>query len=65
MDKDALLDFSRAIELMPEFSEAYTNRGELLSGMGSYNDAVVDLKTAARLGNKHAQNLLKSKSIEW
>jgi tetratricopeptide (TPR) repeat protein len=57
--------FASAIYLNPDYSIAYFNRGIIHSKMGNQKLAVIDLKTAAQLGHTKAQNLLKSKGIDW
>lgn len=46
---DAILDFSRAIELNPKLQQAYTNRGMLLGQLGKRKDALKDLNSALDL----------------
>ncbi len=46
--KFAMRDFSKAIELDAESSEAYTGRGLAQTALGNYHDAVVDAEIARR-----------------
>lgn len=48
--KEALLDFNRAIDLEPDFAEAYYNRGVLKNSMGDKKGAAADFLKAEKLG---------------
>lgn len=61
----ALEDFNKAVELNPGDSEAYFNRGRVYGLLGNTYKAVEDIRKAARLGDKAAQNFLKTQKIEW
>ncbi len=61
----ALEDFNKAVELNPGDSEAYFNRGRVYGLLGDTYKAVEDIRKAARLGDKAAQNFLKTQKIEW
>ncbi|MDD1778223.1 MAG: hypothetical protein LUQ65_08650 [Candidatus Helarchaeota archaeon] len=56
---------SRAIELNPKYERAYLFRGIAYLDLGNYQEALEDLKSAARLGNKQTQDYLKSKGVQW
>jgi len=63
--KGAVFSFSKAIEQNPKFVIAYANRGAAFAKLGNKKMAIKDLKIAARMGHKKAQNLLTSKGIDW
>jgi Tfp pilus assembly protein PilF len=66
--RQALRDFDMAIEINPKYSGIsgiYYNRGNVYVALGDHLKAIEDMKIAARLGQKNAQDLLKSKKIEW
>ncbi|MBK9214479.1 MAG: tetratricopeptide repeat protein [Chloracidobacterium sp.] len=55
MDNDcALANFSKAIELRPDFPEAYLGRGTAYVNKGSYDDAITDYSRAIELRNAFA-----------
>jgi hypothetical protein len=54
-----LSDFTKAIELNPEFSPAYINRGGCKYILYDVNGACSDWNKAAQLGNKEAEELKK------
>ena len=60
----AINDYNRAIELKPNFADAYYNRG-LAYGRLKNGEAIYDLKTAAKLGHKEAQDFLRGNGIGW
>lgn len=64
--RQAIRDFDKAIELEPNNSDFYYFRGSLYwLYLKDELQAFENLKTAARLGNKSAQDILKSQGIEW
>ena len=63
--KGAVYSFSKAIEQNPKFVIAYANRGASYAKLGNKRMAIKDLKIAARMGHKKAQNFLTSKGIDW
>jgi len=63
--KDAVTAFSRAIDVNPQYAEAYYYRGLAYGSRGNDEQAVNDMKVAARLDFKLAQEFLKKKKIEW
>ena len=63
--KGAVYAFSKAIEQNPKFVIAYANRGAAFAKLGNKKMAIKDLKIAARMGHKKAQNFLTSKGIDW
>ena len=56
--QDAIKDEDKAIELDPQLSSAYFNRGFFYHQIGNYDQALKDITTAAKLGNKWAQDFL-------
>ena len=63
--RQAIEYYGRAIEIKPGYAEAYRNRSISYVRLGNNNLAVNDLRTAAKLGDEHAKNLLRSKGIIW
>jgi len=63
--KDAITAISKAIELAPDFGEAYAMRGFTYVTIGDKEKAREDLKTAAKLGVEQAQDALKSAGVKW
>ena len=49
--KGALADFTKAIEINPNYSNAYKNRGVSKENLGDLSGACADWKKAANLGN--------------
>ncbi|MDE5734574.1 MAG: tetratricopeptide repeat protein, partial [Duncaniella sp.] len=58
----ALMNFSKAIELKPDFGEAYYNRGYVYLALGNKDAAFKDLSKAGSLGIVASYNLLKRMS---
>ena len=63
--QQAIKDYSKAIELDPLSVRAYAMRGGCYGVLGNYQQAIADLKIAARLGDESAQEMLRSRKIEW
>lgn len=61
----AIEDYSRIIEIAPNFVAAYAGRATLYTALNDHVSALEDMKSAARLGLKDMQDLLKAKGIEW
>jgi hypothetical protein len=61
----ALYCFNCAIELNPEYAEAYYWRAECYEWLEDDQQAQKDYITAARAGFKPAQDYLKGKGIQW
>jgi protein O-mannosyl-transferase len=61
--RQAIEDFSKAIEIKPDYTKAYLGRFMAYTQFGNNNLAVNDLKTAAKLGDERAKNLLKRQGI--
>lgn len=55
----AISAYSKAIELKPEFGEAYYNRGYLYLKLGNREAGIADLSKAGELGIVPSYNLLK------
>lgn len=59
-DYDAASEaFTKAIELKPDFGEAYYNRGYISLRAGRHNEGVEDLGKAGELGIVPAYSLIK------
>ena len=61
----AIEDCDKAIKIKPKFPAAYYYRGKFYSLLDDNKRSIKDYKTAARLGEKEAQKLLKSQNIPW
>jgi len=48
-----------------QLAKYYRNRGLAYEKLGNKNQAIEDLKTAARVGDKEAQKYLLSKEMTW
>jgi len=54
-----------SLSIDPKNADAYTMRGGAYGMIGEDQKSLTDLKIAARLGNKTAQNYLRSRGIMW
>ena len=54
-----MVDFGKAIELNPEFAEAYYNRGLTHIFLGQTKAGLADLSKAGELGLFKAYNIIK------
>ncbi len=63
--KGAIDAFASAIYLDSDFILAYYNRAITYQKAGKSNLAIIDLKSAARLGHKRAQAFLNANKIVW
>jgi len=61
----AIKDYDKAIGLSPQFEVAYYNRAGAYQRLNKYKEAMSDLKVAARLGSKMAQDFLRGGGVEW
>lgn len=61
----AIKDYDKAIELDPQDAMAYYDRGLTYNKLGNYQQAIADVKIAARLRLKEAQDLLKKMNMDW
>ena len=55
----ALEDYDKALELDPEFAEAYFNRGLTHIFLGNNKQGIMDLSKAGELGIVSAYNIIK------
>jgi len=53
-------NLTKAIELKPEYAEAYKNRGKVLISLGREKEAFRDFKRAVILGDPESEELLKN-----
>ena len=51
----AIADYTRAIELNPQYADAYNNRGYAKSNLKDYNGAIADMNEALRLDPDNGQ----------
>lgn len=63
--KDAIKYFSKAIEINPKFSDAYSNRGAILYQQNSINKALNDLNYAIKLNSNNSKALLNRGNIHY
>lgn len=63
--KDAVTAFDRAIDINPQYAEAYYYRGLAIGSRGNDEQAIHDIKIAARLDYELAKEFLKKRRIEW
>jgi len=61
----AIDDLSKAISINPDNSAAYASRGEVYEIMNDREKAFNDYRRAARMGNKGAQDYLRSRNVSW
>ncbi|HIF49558.1 MAG TPA: tetratricopeptide repeat protein [Cytophagales bacterium] len=54
----AIVDFTKSIELNPNFVYAYFNRGVVKEIMNDRNGACADYKIAAKMGHKGAEEII-------
>jgi tetratricopeptide (TPR) repeat protein len=52
----AIEDYTRAIQLMPDYADAYSNRGADYNNLGRYDLAIHDLSEAIRLDPRESTN---------
>ena len=63
--QQAIKDCTKAIELKPDYADAYYYRGFSWAKLNDFGLSSNDYKTAARLGNNAAQNVLIRAGIQW
>ena len=51
---DAIEDFTKAIEINPEYTEVYAIRGLIYSGQGEYDHAIEDFTKAIEINSEYA-----------
>ena len=61
----AIIDFNKAIDLKPTNQFAYYYRALTRIRLEQHKQATEDLRIAARLGHKEAQDLLKENHLDW
>jgi len=61
----AVDNYDKAIEINPRYAEAYSNRGAAYGRLGNRRQALEDVRTAARLGNEIAQDMLRRLGETW
>lgn len=64
-DNRAIENCDKAIELNPNSATAFNNRGVVYGYGGNDYQGTNDLKMAARLGHKGAQDVLRRRGISW
>jgi len=64
-DQQAIDDLSKAIELKPDYTEAYLKRGGVYAALGNHPQEIGDAKLAAYFENTTAQEFLKGCGIAW
>ena len=57
--------YSKAIELNPNYSAAYNDRGNAKDALGDKQGAIADYQQAARLGDEGSQKWLKENGYSW
>jgi tetratricopeptide (TPR) repeat protein len=62
---DAVKSYDKAIEFDPTFPLSFLQRGFVLLKLGLNEQALEDLKRAARLGNNEARSYLTKQKIPW
>jgi S1-C subfamily serine protease len=63
--KEAILYYNIAIQVDSKYIPAYVARAEAYLKLGNYQDAIIDWKTAAKLGDSGAQAELRRRRINW
>jgi Tfp pilus assembly protein PilF len=53
------------VEIDPKFATVYYNRALYYSKLGENSQAITDLKAAARIGFKEAQDILMANGVGW
>ena len=68
MSEEAIIDYTKAIEINPQFDDAYLNRGRYqflcflgyaLSNLERYEDAIIDYTKALEFDPHHAKAFYK------
>ncbi len=62
---EAIIDFSKVIELNPEVKDAYFYRGKAYRKIGEKRKGLEDIREAARQGSKLARQFLKNKGKSY
>jgi hypothetical protein len=58
--RGAIVDYTKAIEINPNFAVAYFRRGCSQNLLGDKESSIQDLKTSAALGYSQASEMIKS-----
>lgn len=61
----AISEYTKAIEIYPQYDRAYYNLGVSYTKKGDYNRGIANYSKAAKLGFKLAQEILQSKGLDW
>ncbi|WP_332770087.1 tetratricopeptide repeat protein [Phenylobacterium sp.] len=61
----AQLDFDSAIRAMPEFGEAYMNRGAARLGARKFTDSLVDINRALELGVREPEKAFYNRALAY
>jgi tetratricopeptide (TPR) repeat protein len=62
---EAIVDFSKVVELNPNLKGAYFYRGKALMKSGEKRTGIADIRTAARQGSKSARQFLADKGKSY
>jgi len=60
-----LNEYNKAIELTPNIAKIFGSRGAAKRKLGDKKGAIADARTAARLGDKDAQRILRILGYGW
>jgi tetratricopeptide (TPR) repeat protein len=58
-----MADFDQAIQINPDYTEAYTNRGLIWFNKGDYDKAMADYNEAIRLDPAYADAYIKRGAV--
>jgi tetratricopeptide (TPR) repeat protein len=61
----AIESYEKAIEVDPDYVNAYNNLGNAYSKQGKPELKILNYKKAARLGHKSVQDWLKKNGYDW
>ena len=61
----AITEYSNALAVNPRYALAYYNRGVTHWNLKDRQQAIEDIRAAARLGDERAKRFLKSRGINW
>ncbi len=63
--KGAIFDFNQALEINPNYSFAYYNRGVAKPELGQINDACIDYEIALRFSNSSFSQIIQTHIESW
>ena len=63
--KEAIVDYTKSLDLKPRFADAYNNRGLAELRLGNNQRACYDFKKAIFLGSQNTEKWLKSEEGAW